>query len=128
MRWSARHAAVCLAVLMERSPAILAEPFWPPLHGESRIALPGLPAFVDLLFARGRSPEMEMLETTRRSWASRDEVERYVRRQTWVAPGTDKDRRLQELLDEWLVTTADGAFELSIAEPLRIGLVAWRPD
>ena len=117
----------CLAVLMERSPALIAEPFWPPLHGEARIALPGLPAFVDLLRTRGREPEMTMLESSRRTWASRDEIEPYVRRQTWVAPGTAKDRRMQELIDEWLVTNDDGSVELSVAEPLRVGLVAWRP-
>jgi CTP:molybdopterin cytidylyltransferase MocA len=117
----------CLAVLMERSPALMAEPFWPPLHGEARIALPGLPACVDLLRARGRDPEVSMLESSRRSWASRDEIEPYVRRQTWVAPGTAKDRRMQELIDEWLVTNDDGSVGLSMAEPLRVGLVAWKP-
>jgi len=117
----------CLAVLMERSPAMIAEPFWPPLHGEARIALPGLPAFVDLLRARGRDPEVTMLESSRRRWGSRDEVESYVRRQTWVAPGTAKDKRMQALLDEWLVRGEDGLVELSVAEPLRVGLVAWRP-
>ena len=117
----------CLAVLMERSPALIAEPFWPPLHGESRVALPGLPAFVDLLRARGRDPEVSMLESSRRSWASREEIEPYVRRQTWVAPGTAKDQRMQALIDEWLVTNDDGSVELSVAEPLRVGLVAWRP-
>jgi molybdenum cofactor cytidylyltransferase len=117
----------CLAVLMERSPAMLAEPFWPPLHGESRIALPALPAFVDLLRARGRDPNVTMLESSRRRWGSRDEVELYVRRQTWVAPGTAKDRRLQELIDEWLVPAEDGTVELSVVEPLQVGLVAWQP-
>jgi CTP:molybdopterin cytidylyltransferase MocA/ubiquinone/menaquinone biosynthesis C-methylase UbiE len=117
----------CLAVLMERSPAMIAEPFWPPLHGEPRIALPGLPAFVDLLRARGREPEVTMLESSLRRWSSRDEVESYVRRQTWVAPGTAKDRRMQALIDQWLVRGEDGLFELSVAEPLRVGLVAWRP-
>jgi CTP:molybdopterin cytidylyltransferase MocA len=117
----------CLAVLMERSPATLAEAFWPPLHEEPRIALPALPAFVDLLNARGRLPSVDMIETSRRRWPSRDELEAYVRRQTWVAPGSEKDRRMLELLDEWLVTHADGSVELSVSEPLRIGLVAWRP-
>jgi CTP:molybdopterin cytidylyltransferase MocA len=117
----------CLAVLMERSPASLAEPLWPPIHGESRISLPALPAFVDLLAAHGRSPDVEMLESSRRSWASREEIETYVRRQTWVAPGSAKDARLQRLLDEWLVPAPGGGFELSVAEPLRVGLVAWDP-
>jgi CTP:molybdopterin cytidylyltransferase MocA/SAM-dependent methyltransferase len=117
----------CVAVLMERSPASLAEAFWPRLHGEPRIALPALPAFVDLLGAGGHAPVVEMVESSRRHWASPDELERYVRRQTWVAPGSAKDRRMLELLDEWLVTDPDGTVELSVAEPLRIGLVAWRP-
>jgi SAM-dependent methyltransferase len=117
----------CVAVLMERSPAVLAEPFWPLVHGEARIALPALPAFVDLLAARGRQPTVEMVEASRRRWASRDEVERYVRRQTWVAPGSAKDRRMHELLDGWLVTNHDGTVELSVAEPLKVGLVAWDP-
>ena len=120
-------ARTCLAVLMERSPAMLAAPFWPPVHGEERVSLPGLPAFVDLLAARDRHPTVEIVETSRRRWSSRDEVERYVRRQTWVAPGSEKDRRMLELLDEWLVTADDGSVDLSVAEPLRIGLVAWSP-
>jgi CTP:molybdopterin cytidylyltransferase MocA len=118
----------CLAVLMERSPATLAERFWPELHGERRISLPALPAFVDLLAAHGRSPAVEMLESSRRSWASRDEIETYVRRQTWVAPGSAKDARMQRLIDEWLVPAADGAgVELRDADPLRVGLVSWAP-
>jgi 2-polyprenyl-3-methyl-5-hydroxy-6-metoxy-1,4-benzoquinol methylase len=117
----------CIAILMERSPATLAEAFWPPIHGEQRIALPALPAFVDLLRARGREPSVDVVETSRRRWASREEVEPFVRRQTWVAPGSAKDRRMQELLDEWLVTASDGTVDLSVAEPLRVGVVAWRP-
>jgi SAM-dependent methyltransferase len=117
----------CLAVLMERSPASAAEPFWPQVHGERRIALPALPAFVDLLRARGRAPRVEMVESSRRRWASRAEIEPFVRRQTWVAPGSAKDALLQRLLDEWLVPGPDGTVELSFAEDLRIGLVSWEP-
>jgi hypothetical protein len=111
---------------MERSPAVSAEPFWPPVHGEARVALPALPAFVDLLAARGRRPAVEVVEASRRRWATRDELERYVRRQTWVAPGSAKDQRMRELLDGWLSTTDDG-IELSVAEPLKVGVVAWEP-
>lgn len=117
----------CLAVLMERSPASLAEGFWLPIHGEARIALPGLPAFVDLLAARGREPEVEILETRRRTWADRDEVLRHLRRQTWVEPGGEKDLRLQALVDERLVVNEDGSVELANAAPLTVGIAAWRP-
>jgi CTP:molybdopterin cytidylyltransferase MocA len=125
MEASARRE--CIAILMERSPASLAEAFWPPIHGEARISLPALPAFVDLLRARGREPRVDIVETSRRRWASRDELEPFVRRQTWVAPGSAKDHRIRELLDEWIVENADGSVDLSVAEPLRVGLVAWRP-
>ena len=117
----------CLAVLMERSPAMLAEPFWPEVHGEQRIALPALPALVDLLAAHGRKPELRMLESSRRRWGSRAEIETYVRRQTWVAPGSAKDARMQALIDEWLVDLPDGTVELSVMEPLKVGLVSWAP-
>jgi CTP:molybdopterin cytidylyltransferase MocA len=118
---------LCVGVLMERSPAQLAEPFWPPLHGEPRIALPALPAFVDLLTARGRRPTVEMVESSSRRWASRAELEGYVRRQTWVAPGTPKDRELQRLLDSWVRTAEGGTVELAVGDPLRIGVVTWEP-
>ena len=117
----------CLAVLMQRSPASVAEPFWPELHGEPRIALPALPAFVDLLAAHGRVPRSTVVESSRRRWATRDELEPFVRRQTWVAPGSAKDRRMQALLDAWLVPAGDGTYELSTSEPLQVGLVAWEP-
>ena len=117
----------CVAVLMERSPAQLAEAFWPPIHGERRIALPALPAFVDYLAALGRRPTVEVVESSRRSWSSRDDVERFLQRQTWVEPGSAKDRMLQELIDGWLVATPDGGVELSVAQPMSIGLVIWEP-
>lgn len=117
----------CVAVLMERSPAALAEAFWPPVHGESRVALPALPAFVDLLAARGREPQVEILEARRRTWADRDEALRYLRRQTWVEPGSAKDDRLVALLDQAVVATVDGTIELANAAPLSVGLVAWPP-
>ncbi|MDP9482017.1 MAG: NTP transferase domain-containing protein, partial [Chloroflexota bacterium] len=41
----------CVAVLMERQPSSIVDPFWPPIHGEERRALPALPEFVDLLRA-----------------------------------------------------------------------------
>ena len=36
--------------------------------------------------------------------------------------------RMLELLDDWLVPNADGTVDLAVAEPLRVGLVAWRPQ
>ena len=47
---------LCVALLMERAPASAADPFWPPVHAEERIALPALSDAVELLTARGRNP------------------------------------------------------------------------
>ncbi|HET9614110.1 MAG TPA: methyltransferase domain-containing protein, partial [Candidatus Limnocylindrales bacterium] len=42
----------CLAMLTDRSPASVADPFWPLVHGEERVALPALPDLLELLLAR----------------------------------------------------------------------------
>ena len=117
----------CLAVMMQRSPASQAAPFWPPVHGEPRVALPALPAFLDLLVARGRTPGVEIVESQPRRWNSRDELEGFVRRQTWTQPGSAKDRVMVDQLDAWTRTFDDGSVELAAAEPLTVGVATWTP-
>ena len=43
-------------MLTDRSPASVADPFWPLVHGEDRVTLPALPDLLELLLARGREP------------------------------------------------------------------------
>lgn len=126
----AMEAAVrrlCVAVMMERTPASVAEPFWPPVHGQERIPLPALPAFVDLLSARGRSPEVRMVERGDRSFPDRAAALGFLRRQTWVEPDGTKDRRLQELLDERLVQRTDGTVTIRDVPDLAVGVITWEP-
>ena len=118
---------LCVAVLMERQPASIADPCWPPVHGESREALPALPAFVELLRARGREPSVDMVEREPRRFASRDELEGFLRRQLWVERGSAADRRFQAALDEELVIDADGRVGLRGQGVLPIGVVTWVP-
>lgn len=116
---------LCVAVLMERPPAALAERLWPPVHGEARVQLPALDAFVSLLRARGRTPEVRRLplRTAGRSWP---ELEAFARRQTWVAPGSDKERRLLEVLGALAVEVPDGGW--TIPQPAsHVGVVSWEP-
>jgi CTP:molybdopterin cytidylyltransferase MocA len=117
----------CIAVLMDRSPANLAAPFWPPVHGEERVLLPALPAFLDLLAARGRTPDVEIVESNPRRWASREELERFVRRQTWTVPGSGKDAVMLDRLAAWTETFGDGSVEIGVAEPVTIGVATWAP-
>jgi molybdenum cofactor cytidylyltransferase len=118
---------LCVAVMMERTPASVAEPFWPPVHDQERIPLPALPAFVDLLAARGRAPQVRMVERGDRSFPDRDAALGFLRRQTWVEPDGAKDRRLQELVDERLVPRPDGTVMFRDVPDLAVGVITWMP-
>jgi CTP:molybdopterin cytidylyltransferase MocA/precorrin-6B methylase 2 len=126
----AMEAAVsrlCVAVMTDRTPAALAEAYWPDVHGEARIPLPAMPAFIDLLRARGRAPEVRIVDRMERFFGSRDEVLGLLRRQTWVAPDGTKDRRLQAALDRQMAVGPDGSVSLADAPLLQLGVATWRP-
>ena len=115
-----------IAVLMERQPASVADACWPPVHGESRIALPALPEFVELLRGMGRTPEVQHLAREPRRFETRAQLEGFLRRQLWVEPGSEKDRRFQAALDEQIVQDETGV-GLASQRPMPIGIVTWRP-
>ena len=115
----------CAAVLMDRQPSSIADPFWPPIHGEERVALPALPEFIDLLRARGRRPEVVLFDRPPRGFDSLDELHGFVRRQLWLTEGGAQDRRLRTLLGA-VALEAAGRWSLPSA-PLGTGLVTWRP-
>jgi CTP:molybdopterin cytidylyltransferase MocA/SAM-dependent methyltransferase len=117
----------CVAVMQERPPAAIAAPFFLAVHGERRIPLPALPDVVDLLVARGTHPEVTTFERGSRGWRSRDDLLTLLRRQTWVRPGSDKDRRLVAELDRLATVDATGALTLPGNGPSRVGLVRWSP-
>ena len=115
----------CVAVLMAESPAAIAAPFWPPVHGQARVALPALPDFLELLDARGVQLEVTMLASERRRWPDRDELLAFLRRQLWTSPGTGPDRRLEAAIEELMVSTTNGAVELAGLQARDIGIVRW---
>jgi CTP:molybdopterin cytidylyltransferase MocA/SAM-dependent methyltransferase len=118
---------LCVAVLMERQPASIADPCWPPVHGETRVALPALSEFVELLRARGRDPSVQMVEREPRMFASRQELEGFLRRQLWVEPGGAADRRFRAALDDLVAVDAGGTVRLRDQPPLAIGVITWLP-
>ncbi len=118
---------LCVAMLMERQPSSIADVFWPPVHGESRVSLPALPEFLDLLLARGREPIIERVEREPRRFASRDELEGFLRRQLWIEPNGPADRRFRDALDGLLESDAGGTFGLRGQRRLPIGIVTWTP-
>jgi SAM-dependent methyltransferase len=117
---------LCVAVLMEASPASAAEPFWPIVHGEPRARLPALPEFVSLLRARGRNPDVTIAQREPRTFDSRESLDGFLRRQLWIADGGKKEARYVAALDG-LVVERHGGFELRDQEPLQVGVVTWNP-
>ncbi len=118
---------LCIAVLMERQPSSIADVCWPPVWGEERVSLPALPEFVERLRALGREPVITMLEREPRRFASREELEGFLRRQLWVAEGSAADDRFRAALDTLIEIDADGGVGLVGQRPLPIGIVAWHP-
>ena len=116
---------LCVAVLMAPSPPHLAEPFWPPIHGEARIPLPALSEFLVLLGARGRLFEVRLLERAPLAHDHPDTPLRWLYQQLFVAPDTDKGRRLASLARD-AITARGGRWALSWS-PGPLGIVTWRP-
>jgi molybdenum cofactor cytidylyltransferase len=116
----------CVALLMDRAPASIADPFWPPVHGEARAALPAAGALLDLVAARGAEATVRWLDRPPRGYASREELVRFLRHQLWVVPGGAKDTRLVAAVDDlaeeragkWYVRTDPGG---------RVGVIQWAP-
>ncbi len=116
----------CVAVLMDRQPASVADPFWPRVHGEDRVPLPALDDFVELLEARGRTPTVAMGEREARRFETRDHLEAGIRRQLWIDDRGAKERRFRAALAELVVEDGDG-FTLVDRPTLGVGIVSWRP-
>ena len=123
----AATSRLCVAILMERQPASVADACWPPVHGEPRVALPALPELLELLRALGRDPAVERLERETRRFASRAELEGFLRRQLWIEPGSAKDARFQDSLDEQIDVDAQGTVGLRDQRSMPIGIVTWAP-
>lgn len=117
----------CVAVMQELPPASIAAPFFLAVHGEPRDPLPALPDFVDLLEARGARPEVELVTRPEHAWRSRDELLAFLRRQTWVRPGSEGDQRLGAELDR-LAVPREGRVVLPADASTRIGTVHWVGD
>ncbi|MBA3877608.1 MAG: hypothetical protein C0498_11885 [Anaerolinea sp.] len=116
---------LCVAVVMEESPASVAAPFWPRVHDEARVPLPALPQLVELLTARGAAPEVACVTGERRRWSDRDELVAFLRRQLWTAPGSPADERLLAALDDLAVTGTNGSVVVRDAPAPQIGIVSW---
>ncbi len=123
MEGSARR--LCVAMMVDPSPPYLAEPFWPPIHGEARVPLPALSEFLVLLLARRRLFEVRLLEHSPATYAEPDAPLPWLHQQLFVQPDTDKGRRLTALARAAISARGD-RWALSW-NPTPLGIVTWRP-
>jgi hypothetical protein len=116
---------LCVAVLGESAMTTVATLFWEPIHGEPRVPLPALPELLALLLARGRLPEVRLVDRVPPTFDTWEDLVFMVRRQLWVRPGSDRDRKLEDLLRD-RATAREGRWALDWG-PTRIGIVTWQP-
>lgn len=116
---------LCVAVLLARSPAAAAAPIWERVHGEPRAQLPALPEFLSLLLARGRLFEVRLSERPPMMYPSPEMALAFLRQQLFVHPGSEKDQRIQALVEQ-LSAEPGGGVRLS-SEAVPLGVVSWNP-
>lgn len=116
---------LCVAVMGESAMQTTGALFWRGVHSEERVRLPALPELVSLLFARGRVPEITLVQRVPPTFESPEQALAMSRRQLWVRAGSDKDRQLAKLVSEAL-SERDGRFAFEWT-PTKIGVVSWSP-
>jgi SAM-dependent methyltransferase len=118
---------LCVAVLTDRSPASVADPFWPIVHGVTRVPLPALPELAALLRARGRTTEIQRVERAPRTFDSFDGLATFVRRQLWIVEDGPEDRRFRAALAERARELDDDGWTLSTPPVGSTGILTWSP-
>jgi len=121
-----QSSRMCVAMMGESAMTTVATMYWDRIHGEPRVRLPALPEFLVLLAARGRLPNVTLVDRAPPTFASLDEAHAMARRQLWLREGSDKDSRLRSLVTE-TVSERDGRFSFDWT-PTKIGIVSWTPS
>lgn len=125
LRKLAEHARGRVVIVSHTvAPTSMAAPFWRTVHDEERILLPALPELVPVLWEMDIFPDIVMVPATQqRSLPDRETALRWLRRLTWVAPDSDKDRVLQKELDA--VFEAEGGEYVLRRARSQQGIVTW---
>jgi hypothetical protein len=117
---------LCLAVLRDAAPSTAADRYWPLVHGEERVPLPGLREFILLQIARRRLCQV-ILTTGHASHQalSSDRILAFLRQQLFIKAGGAKERLLRQILESeknGITANAGHAQKSSL-----IGIVSWEP-
>ena len=78
---------LCIAVMGEGAMTTVGRLYWERIHGEPRVPLPALPDLVTLLLARGRLPEVRLVDREPPTHEHLEGLHDRARRQLWLRPG-----------------------------------------
>lgn len=112
---------LCVSLMMDRAPSGGFVRLWEEVHGFPRQQLPAMREFVHLLLARGAALEIELFPRDGREY-DEETLREEARRRLWLVEGSEKDRRLQELL-----TKEVAAGVADYQRPTTIAMIRWRP-
>jgi len=118
---------LCVAMLTDQSPASVADPFWPIVHGMERVPLPAMPELVELLRAKGRSTEIRRVERAPRTFDSFEGLATFLRRQLWIDEDGEKEGRFREALGKMAHERDDDGWTLATPPVGAVGILTWSP-
>jgi hypothetical protein len=101
-------------------------PIWNAVHEEKRIDMPGLPELLPVLWEMGIYPNVTMGPPGGgpRTMPSMEAALAVARHFLYVAPDSEKDRRLQEIAPDFVVETPKGWMMRDASERPQ-GVVWW---
>lgn len=112
---------LCVSLMMDRAPSGGFVRLWEKVHGFKRQQLPAMREYVHLLLARGATPEIELYPRTGREY-DEPTIREEARRRLWLVEGSEKDRRLQELITEEIAAGVD-----DYQQPTTVAMIRWKP-
>lgn len=122
------HARRTVVIVMHaRAPMWNFYPLWRMVHGESRRPLPALPEFLEVL--QGWKIEYQLYrlpESALNQFSDFDEAVDYSMQRLFLAPGSEKAKRLPSILRE-VLEEKDGDLRFVWSRPTAPRLVTWSP-
>jgi SAM-dependent methyltransferase len=113
----------CIALMGESAMTTVGARYWAPVHGEPRVALPALPDLITVLLARGRLPEVTLVDRPTPAFETLEALLDRARRQLWLRPGSERDQKLEAYLRRD-AQQSDAGWVLP-SDHARIGIVSW---
>jgi hypothetical protein len=101
-------------------------PFWKAVHGDNRVLPPAAPELLSVLWEMDIYPDVQMIEAPPRTAQDKEAALALLRQAIFIQPGTDKDERLQEAMQELVIETPTG-LTVKGAGAHRVALISWSP-